>query len=117
MTLVIPIGNTYTGNTTTGNTFLSSYSNGATYLYVVNLGPQANIVVGNTSGNYASIPLVGNTTIVIKKAASDIVFAPATVHLHPLQVRQLSKMWGEKRRQKNTPKNNKKNTPKNWGCS
>ena len=84
MILVVPIGNTYIGNTTTGNTFSSSYGNGATYLYVVNLGAQANIIVANSTSNYASIPVVGNTTIVLKKAASDVIFAPITVTFTPI---------------------------------
>ena len=84
MILVVPIGNTYIGNTTVGNTFLSSYANGATYLYVVNLGAQANIVVANSTSNYASIPLVGNSTIILKKNASDTIFAPITVTFTPI---------------------------------
>lgn len=84
MILIRPIGNTYIGNTTTGNTFLSNYANGATYLYVVNTGATANITVANSTSNYASLPVLGNSAIVLNKAASDTVFGPTTILFTPI---------------------------------
>lgn len=90
MILIRPIGNTYTGNTSTGNTFLSNYANGATYLYVVNTGATANITISNAyangvlNANYAFLPVLGNSTIILNKAASDAVYGPATMLFTPV---------------------------------